>query len=568
MTILKRLSCLATLTLIGVLASTASAQLKIDFTRAPDDEPLQDGWTPYQADDVFAEESFDLDGTSIDVTVEGNTHWRDYREATRGFGPLSDLLRDGVLCNAVCDMTLTLGNLPDGDYDLRAYLHTTQFGQEDGRPFSPFDISLSDGKVQNELVVGDVLASDNSSDDLSSELISLSVVGGSPVEIVFSKFEGTDHLQLDGFELGPAGTLGDPPVIKHPDPPDSIVIDFPDGLKVDFSRDPDEFPLQDDWEPFVGEGIDVITESFDFEGGSVDITIEGNTHWRDYRAANPPFDNYSDLLSDGPLCNDFCAMTLTLEDLADGDYELIALFHTTQFGPQDGRPFSPFEIRLTDSNVTDEVLNDEALMSDDSSEELSLEIIPFTISGGSEAQIVFEKFGGDDHFALPGFVLSKAGGLRGDFNQNEVLDADDMDLLSKEVRDGTHRAPLDLNGDSKVDEADRVVWVKEVRRTWFGDANLDGEFESGDLVGVFTAGKYEKEVEAGWAEGDWNGDGEFTSGDFVDAFRDGGYEQGLLPAMKAVPEPTSVSMLLIGLLSVSAFRQRRRNLHVTANTHQ
>ena len=29
---------------------------------------------------------------------------------------------------------------------------------------------------------------------------SLSVVGGSAVEIVFSKFDGTDHMQLDGFE--------------------------------------------------------------------------------------------------------------------------------------------------------------------------------------------------------------------------------------------------------------------------------------------------------------------------------------------------------------------------------
>ena len=342
----RRISLLIAITLLST--SGVHAQLKIDFTRAPDDEPLQDGWEPYQADDIFAVESFDFDGTSIDVTVEGNTHWRDYREATRGFEPLSNLLRDGVLCNAACDMALTLENLPDGAYDLRAYLHTTQFGDEDGRLFTPFDISLTDGNVQNQLVAEELLASDNSSDDLTTELISLNVVGGSPVEIVFSKFDGDDHLQLDGFELGPAGSLGAPPVIMHPEPPGSIVIDFPDGLKIDFSRDPDEFPLQDDWEPFIGEGVDPITESYGFEGGSVDVTIEGNTHWRDYRAAAPPFDNYADLLSDGPLCNDFCLMTLTLEDLDDGDYELMLLFHTTQFGPQDGRPFSPFEVRLTD----------------------------------------------------------------------------------------------------------------------------------------------------------------------------------------------------------------------------
>ena len=177
------------------------------------------------------------------------------------------------------------------------------------------------------------------------------------------------------------------------------------------------------------------------------------------------------------------------------------------------------------------------------------------LAGGSDTQIVLEKFGGTDHLALPAFVLSKSGGLRGDFNQNGMLDADDMDLLSKEVRDGTNRTTFDLNGDTNVNDADRVVWVKEIKRTWFGDANLDGEFESGDLVAVFTKGKYEKEVEAGWSEGDWNGDGEFSSGDFVDAFRDGGYEQGVLPAGNAVPEPTSVWLLLIGLLTASANAQ-------------
>ena len=40
---------------------------------------------------------------------------------------------------------------------------------------------------------------------------------------------------------------------------------------------------------------------------------------------------------------------------------------------------------------------------------------------------------------------------------------------------------------------------------------------------VFTLGKYEANVPAGWGEGDWNGDGEFSSGDFVTAFADGGY---------------------------------------------
>lgn len=59
-----------------------------------------------------------------------------------------------------------------------------------------------------------------------------------------------------------------------------------------------------------------------------------------------------------------------------------------------------------------------------------------------------------------------------------------------------------------------------------GDANLDGHFNSSDLVAVFQAGKYETMQPATWAEGDWNGDGVFDSGDLVAAFQDGCYEDG------------------------------------------
>ena len=74
---------LGSLVLLCLVTSTASAQLMVDFSRAPDNEPLQEGWEPFQGDGTnFFTESIDFNGTSIDVTIEGNTHWRDYREAT------------------------------------------------------------------------------------------------------------------------------------------------------------------------------------------------------------------------------------------------------------------------------------------------------------------------------------------------------------------------------------------------------------------------------------------------------------------------------------------------------
>ena len=92
--------------------------------------------------------------------------------------------------------------------------------------------------------------------------------------------------------------------------------------------------------------------------------------------------------------------------------------------------------------------------------------------------------------------------------------------------DGATVPELDLDDDGHVDHQDHRVWVKVLKHTWFGDANLDGEFNSGDMVQVFVLGKYETGEEASWAEGDWNGDGFFDSSDMVAAFADGGYEKG------------------------------------------
>ncbi len=58
-----------------------------------------------------------------------------------------------------------------------------------------------------------------------------------------------------------------------------------------------------------------------------------------------------------------------------------------------------------------------------------------------------------------------------------------------------------------------------------GDANLDGRFDSADLVVVFQANQYEKPAsadapnDAGWSAGDWNRDGFFNSADLVFAMQ-------------------------------------------------
>ena len=114
----------------------------------------------------------------------------------------------------------------------------------------------------------------------------------------------------------------------------------------------------------------------------------------------------------------------------------------------------------------------------------------------------------------------------GDIDSSGALDLADIDTLTWSILNRRTGPELDLDGDGMVDEHDRRVWVKILMNTWYGDANLDGQFNSHDLIQVFVFGKYATQVEASWAEGDWNGDGLFDSNDIVTAFADGGYEKG------------------------------------------
>jgi hypothetical protein len=149
--------------------------------------------------------------------------------------------------------------------------------------------------------------------------------------------------------------------------------------------------------------------------------------------------------------------------------------------------------------------------------------------------------------------------IPGDFDGNGTLDALDIDELSAQIRRGAMDAQYDLDGSGSVDAADRQTWVTQLKRTYFGDANLSGEFTSADLVAVFQLGQYEDTIPGNstWASGDWTGDGDFTSSDFVLAFQDGGYENGPRPGLQIVPEPTCLADWCAISLGWYAWRRRR-----------
>ncbi len=117
-------------------------------------------------------------------------------------------------------------------------------------------------------------------------------------------------------------------------------------------------------------------------------------------------------------------------------------------------------------------------------------------------------------------------GLNADVNGDGVIDGDDLDRVCAAVieRDQDSRFDLDHNG--RVDVIDHRFLVKSVMGTDAGDANLDGRFNSADLVLAFQSGTYEDDTvgNSKWREGDWDCDGDFTSSDMVMAFQTGLYE--------------------------------------------
>ena len=159
---------------------------------------------------------------------------------------------------------------------------------------------------------------------------------------------------------------------------------------------------------------------------------------------------------------------------------------------------------------------------------LSADPLPFAM-GGQNGQETWKGYLSDvrlfDHALTSGEIGDLSGtGLKGDYNRNGSLDAADLDLQAAAIVSGANPATFDLNSDSQVNLADRLVWVNTLKKTWIGDADLNGVFNTSD---------------------------------FVTVFQEGGYEAGPRAATQAVPEPSTGLLLGLGLLLFA----RRTTVH-------
>jgi hypothetical protein len=114
--------------------------------------------------------------------------------------------------------------------------------------------------------------------------------------------------------------------------------------------------------------------------------------------------------------------------------------------------------------------------------------------------------------------------LPGDFTADGRVDGEDLDQLAIGLQAGDLHYDLDSNG--VVDTDDILLMATQILGTVIGDSNLDGRFDSTDLIQIFQAGQFEDGIPGNsrWAAGDWNGDGDFTTSDLVFAFQQGSYQ--------------------------------------------
>ena len=147
-----------------------------------------------------------------------------------------------------------------------------------------------------------------------------------------------------------------------------------------------------------------------------------------------------------------------------------------------------------------------------------------------------------------------------DFNNDDKLNCQDIDLLTAAIVAGSTDLMFDLNGDGTINTADRDQWLADAGSVFLrsgnpflpGDANLDGVVDGSDF-GIWNANKFT--VNSAWCSGDFNTDGRVDGSDFgiwnANKFRSS-------DGIASVPEPVCGSWLLCFLGMAIRGRRRRR----------
>ena len=198
----------------------AAADLRVDFGSSANSGGgpggTQAGFAPLEGTEAggttTVNETFSTllgSDDTVDVTVDGLTHFRDYEAVTGDYAQASPLLSDMVLRNADGTMSLEIGNLGAGTYQMTTYHHSTQFGG------GAFDVQLNDANGAGQVVGSSVPVSAGPSPvtgDVSTLTFNIAS-DGNPITLDLTGGAGQQHLSLNGFALTLLDTRPKRPVI-------------------------------------------------------------------------------------------------------------------------------------------------------------------------------------------------------------------------------------------------------------------------------------------------------------------------------------------------------------------
>ncbi|MFT5127822.1 MAG: hypothetical protein ACI8W8_001429, partial [Rhodothermales bacterium] len=187
-------------TVLSAASSAKTQTFSVDFGQTSD-PPLMAGFAGFSFNDasdhtVSFPSASATDGT-LEVTISGNTHYRDYAVLTGGaFLSLSDLLSDHTLRNAAGVMTLTIADLKPGLYDLGTFHHGTQ------NAGGNITVKLTDSVVTDDLKFSGTGSVGTSPSAIVAPNFQVTS-DGSDVVITLEKIDATasKHLNLNGFAL-------------------------------------------------------------------------------------------------------------------------------------------------------------------------------------------------------------------------------------------------------------------------------------------------------------------------------------------------------------------------------
>ena len=176
------------------------------------------------------------------------------------------------------------------------------------------------------------------------------------------------------------------------------------------------------------------------------------------------------------------------------------------------------------------------------------------------------------------YSLSSASGqekltvaLAGDVLGTGVLGAADIDAIYQHLTvlppgltswsqwtwgQAAYNPVYDVNHDGVVSQDDVTYELKHAFNTSYADANLDTYTDYGDFQVLLD----HWQLHGGWADGDFNGDGIVDYGDFqvlLDYWNPSGWNTTTSTATSEVPEPASISLLVLGALALLRRRGRK-----------